>query len=106
MLRRILLHRKKLAALSSRPTALPKARQKYEMTKTSNEKEVVQKILHGDTNAMKELYDMYIGRLNAICSRYITDKETVRDVLQDSFIKIFESISSFEYRGRDRKSVV
>ncbi len=69
------------------------------MTKTSNEKEVVQKILHGDTNAMKELYDMYIGRLNAICSRYITDKETVRDVLQDSFIKIFESISSFEYRG-------
>lgn len=69
------------------------------MTKTSNEKEVVQNILHGDTNAMKELYDMYIGRLTAVCSRYITDKETVKDVLQDSFIKIFGSIGSFEYRG-------
>ena len=69
------------------------------MTKTSNEKEVVQSILHGDTNAMKDLYVMYIGRLTAVCSRYITDKEAVKDVLQDSFIKIFGSIGSFEYRG-------
>jgi len=48
---------------------------------------------------MKELYDNSIGYLRAICSRYISDDEDVKDVLQESFLKIFSSINGFEYRG-------
>lgn len=50
--------------------------------------------------AMKTVYLTYIRYLAAICSRYIVNNEDVKDVLQDSFLKIFSGIASFEYRGR------
>ena len=48
---------------------------------------------------MKALYDRYAGFLTAVCSRYIENKEDVKDLMQDSFIRIFSSIGSCEYRG-------
>lgn len=48
---------------------------------------------------MKALYDRYAGFLTAVCSRYIENKEDIKDLMQDSFIRIFSSIGSFEYRG-------
>ena len=48
---------------------------------------------------MKALYDRYAGFLTAVCSRYIENKEDVKDLMQDRFIRIFSSIGSFEYRG-------
>lgn len=49
---------------------------------------------------MKMVYSTHIRYLAAICSRYILNNEDVKDVLQDSFLKIFSGISSFEYRGK------
>lgn len=57
------------------------------------------KIAHGDSRAMKILYDKYAGYMSSVCSRYISDEETIRDILQDSFVDIFTTISKFEYRG-------
>ena len=48
---------------------------------------------------MKALYDRYAGFLTAVCSRYIENKEDVKDLMQDSFIRIFSTIGSLEYRG-------
>ncbi len=50
--------------------------------------------------AMKALYDKYVRYLAAICSRYLNNDEDVRDVLQESFIKIFSSIGNFVYHGK------
>lgn len=52
-----------------------------------------------DKDAMHTLYRRYCGYLAAICSRYVIDCEDRKDVLQDTFLQIFKSISSFEYRG-------
>lgn len=60
---------------------------------------LAERLKKGDRQAMKELYGLYSGFLNAVCSRYVVDKEAVKDILQDSFIKIFSSASSFRYRG-------
>ena len=60
---------------------------------------LLEQIRHGDKKAMKELYCHYSGYLNAVCSRYIACYEDVRDVLQESFIKIFSSIDKFCYKG-------
>ncbi len=49
---------------------------------------------------MRTVYATYVRYLAAICSRYIINDEDVKDVLQDSFLKIFSSITSFEYRGK------
>lgn len=65
----------------------------------SDETELVQLVRKGDENAMHELYSSYVGRLAAITSRYITSEEDVKDILQESFLKIFNGIDKFEYRG-------
>ena len=35
----------------------------------------------------------------AVCARYVRDDDTVKDLLQDTFIKIYTRFDSFEYRG-------
>ncbi len=48
---------------------------------------------------MRQLYDRYIGYMTTAVARYISDEDDRKDVLQDSFIKIFDSLGRFTYRG-------
>ncbi len=63
------------------------------------EQMIVHLFRRGDASAMDALYAEYSNYLTAICARYITDDDDVRDVLQEAFIKIFTTIDSFDYRG-------
>lgn len=75
------------------------SRPKRQMRRNINEPELVNRIIGGDSRAMKELYDSHVGFLMAAASRYIPDDDDVKDVLQESFVKIYTSISKFNYRG-------
>lgn len=63
------------------------------------EKRVVELAQAGDRDAMKQIYDCYSRYLAAVCSRYVTAPSELRDVLQDAFVKIFDNLHRFEYRG-------
>lgn len=52
-----------------------------------------------DAASVKALYDAYVQYLAAVCRRYLSSEEDVKDVLQDSFVKIFSSLDRFEWRG-------
>lgn len=47
---------------------------------------------HGDARSQRILYDLFKARLMGLCRRYTTDREEAKDVLQESFIKIFRKI--------------
>lgn len=63
------------------------------------ERQLLDAILGGDNKAMRRLYDRFSGYSMAIALRYVPDRDDVRDVLQDSFVKILTSICGFDYRG-------
>lgn len=63
------------------------------------ERTIVERARNGDRTAIRQIYDNYSKYLTAICSRFLPDPMDLRDVLQDSFIKIFSSLGKFEYRG-------
>lgn len=65
----------------------------------NKEQILVNRLLLKEEAAWKELFGVYSGSLSYVCSRYIIGKDDVHDVLQNSFIKMFRSIDSFEYRG-------
>lgn len=48
---------------------------------------------------MRSFYERYAGYLTAVCSRYVVDRTNVKDILQEAFIKVFQSLDRFEYRG-------
>lgn len=67
--------------------------------KETEEERWLRKALDGDNAAIEWIYRKHVRYLSALCSRYITEDEDIKDVLQESFIKIFTSLDSFKYRG-------
>lgn len=65
----------------------------------NSEIELLRQINNGDANARRLMYTQYVRYLAAVCSRYITNDEDLKDVLQESFLKIFSSIGTFSYQG-------
>lgn len=60
-------------------------------------KEIIDGCKKGQKNAQSSLYDKFAGKLYGITLRYIGKNAEAQDVLQDSMIKIFRSIDSFNY---------
>jgi len=49
--------------------------------------------------AQEELYARFYGIMLPVCLRYVGHKEEAQEVLNDAFLKIFESIASFKSKG-------
>ena len=63
--------------------------------------QLVERIRNKDQRAMKQLYQLYVGELSSVCYRYVPAESDAKDVLQNSFVKIFTSIPNIEYRGEN-----
>lgn len=53
----------------------------------------------GDRLAQKELYERYSRKMMGVCLRYVNDRETARDLLQDGFVKVFTGMNSYSGIG-------
>ena len=69
------------------------------LKKATEEEKLLQKVHKGDKAAQELLYRQHVRYLAALCSRYVANDDDAKDVLQESFIKIFSYINTFEYRG-------
>ncbi len=65
------------------------------------DEQLVERIRQNDQRAMSLLYQRYVGILTSVCYRYIVQESDVKDVLQNSFVKIFTSLDAFEFRGEE-----
>lgn len=65
------------------------------------DEQLVARIRQNDQQAMSLLYQRYVGILTSVCYRYVVQESDVKDVLQNSFVKIFTSLDAFEFRGED-----
>ena len=60
--------------------------------------QLVERIRKNDQRAMSQLYQMYVEELSSVCYRYVPSEADAKDVLQNSFVKIFTSLKTFEFR--------
>ncbi len=49
--------------------------------------------------AQQELYDMFKSKMFAICLRYAGNYDDAQDILQEGFLKVFEKIKQFGFKG-------
>ncbi|MFM9985911.1 MAG: RNA polymerase sigma factor [Flavobacteriales bacterium] len=60
-------------------------------------------LIHGCVNGLEsyryELYRRYAGKMLAVCKRYAGSKEDAEDYLQESFIKIFDKLNTYQFQG-------
>jgi RNA polymerase sigma-70 factor (ECF subfamily) len=63
---------------------------------TTNDQVYIDKILNGDTNAYVELVDRYKDLVYTLAIRMVKNKEEAEEVSQDTFIKVYKSLSRFK----------
>ena len=53
----------------------------------------------GDRKAQKRLFDALAPKMMALCLRYLGDRPTAEDVLQDGFVTLFSRLDSYSGAG-------
>lgn len=64
-----------------------------------NEQQIIEGCVRGETWAQKLVYEQYSAVMMGVCVRYVSDRETARDLLQDAFIKIFTNATAYAGTG-------
>ncbi len=52
-----------------------------------------------DPIAQKELFGMFNNSMFGICLRYAGNYDDAQDILQDSFLKVYEKVHQFQFKG-------
>jgi RNA polymerase sigma factor (sigma-70 family) len=61
--------------------------------------EIIENCKKYDVTAQRLLYERYANQLRNICTRYISDNHDIKDIVHDSFIKIFSKIKQYNHKG-------
>jgi RNA polymerase sigma-70 factor (ECF subfamily) len=64
-----------------------------------NEQELIAACQDGKSWAQREIYEQHAPTMMSVCFRYVNDRETARDLLQDGFIKVFTKIDTYSGLG-------
>lgn len=65
----------------------------------TRESEWIEGARAGDRRSQKAIYDLLSGKMYAVCLRYMGDRESAEDILQDGFVTLFSKIDSFSGDG-------
>ena len=63
------------------------------------EQELVEGCLSGRQKYQEELFRRYSGKMLGVCLRYARHRMEAEDVLQDAFVKVFEHLPQFGFKG-------
>ncbi|WP_243421765.1 RNA polymerase sigma factor [Marinifilum breve] len=61
--------------------------------------QIVKECSKGKSKAQELLYREFAPKMLGVCLRYSNDLSEAEDTLQDGFIKVFQSIKSYQFKG-------
>ena len=64
-----------------------------------SEKELIEGCIRNDKHCQRALFEQFAGKMLVVCMRYSSSKMAAEDILQEGFIKLFKSISTFRFQG-------
>jgi len=67
--------------------------------KLEGENSLVNRLKSGDRLSQSECYNLYVGKMYTIALRYTSSKEDAREVINTAFLKVYNSIQSFQFKG-------
>lgn len=63
------------------------------------EKDLILGCIAGDRACEKELFHRFSGKMLSVCMRYMGNYERAEDIVQEGFIKVFNSLDKFNFKG-------
>ena len=66
----------------------------------TSENSLISGCKNGDRKSQRQLYDQYASKMKIVCLRYSKSDQEAEDILQESFIKVFDKIKGFKEESR------
>lgn len=60
---------------------------------------IIEGCKRSERRAQEQLFRHYFGKMLTVCLRYISDRDSAQEVVQEGFIKIFDHIKHFDQKG-------
>ncbi|MBL7983677.1 MAG: RNA polymerase sigma factor [Flavobacteriales bacterium] len=60
---------------------------------------IIDGCLAGERRSQQRVYELFYGKMMAVCLRYTKNHDQAKDILQDGFIKVFRSMEKFNREG-------
>ncbi len=60
---------------------------------------IIDGCLAGERRSQQQVYELFYGKMMAVCLRYTKNHDQAKDILQDGFIKVFRSMEHFNREG-------
>lgn len=68
-------------------------------SKNQSIKDLIQAGLRGERNAQRAIYDSLAPKMMSVCLRYMGDRETALDILQEGFVTLFKRLDTYSGEG-------
>lgn len=62
-------------------------------------REIIEKCAKDNRAAQEELFKLFYGKMMGVCMRYTKDRDRAQEVVQEGFIKVFDKLSEFDFKG-------
>lgn len=63
------------------------------------EQKLIEGCQRGESWAYKKLYELHAPVMMSVCVRYVNNRETAKDILQEGFIKVFTKFHTYSGKG-------
>ena len=73
--------------------------QKKHLINRDNQEQILNDCKKGDRHAQKAVYDFLAPKMTALCLRYMGDRDSAEDVLQDGFVTLYSKLGSYLGEG-------
>jgi RNA polymerase sigma-70 factor (ECF subfamily) len=60
---------------------------------------IIDGCISGERKSQQRVYELFYGKMMAVCLRYTKNHDQAKDILQDGFIKVFRSMDAFNRAG-------
>lgn len=58
--------------------------------------DLIEGCLAGNRRSQKELYELFFGKMMAVCMRYARDRDEARELLNEGFLKAFTNLHKYK----------
>jgi RNA polymerase sigma factor (sigma-70 family) len=63
------------------------------------EDELARGCIREDCSCQQELFRRYAGKMHMVCLRFSNSASEAEDILQDAFMRVFDHIKEFQFKG-------
>ena len=62
-------------------------------------RELVEGCIAGRRKYQERFFKAYYGKMLSVCMRYIHDRDSAQELVQEGFIKVFEKLATYDFTG-------